>query len=84
MSVASLHIDVHPRLPGVMAEHPRSQKQELQPLRAQQQRSLHSLWINPRSSLKKKVLSKVIGLVLVEPRVSKLASWAQILGDDRG
>ena len=47
VSVASLHIDVHPRLPGVMAEHPRSQKQELQPLRAQQQRSLHSLWMEP-------------------------------------
>ena len=47
VSVASLHIDVHPRLPGVMAEHPRSQKQELQPLKAQQQRSLHSLWTEP-------------------------------------
>ena len=47
VSVASLHIDVHPRLPDVMAEHPRSQKQELQPLKAQQQRSLHSLWTEP-------------------------------------
>lgn len=34
MCLPSLHIDVHPGLPHVMAEHPRSQKQELQPLSA--------------------------------------------------